>query len=174
MVPAGGGRRQPEVQGRARTAIRPNPHGRCCRSGSRAQAALLLARVFPELARGATARRRRARAGSRRCASDFLSWGSNERYAVTTSGRLQRVTDWVPLAKVQSIRLVEGPVQRRLRLSSIHLDTAGRRVHAVLRDRDATEARALLAELPDRCRDARQLQDGLRPARAAPSSDPRP
>ena len=48
----------------------------------------------------------------------FLSWGANERYAVTTSGRLRRVTDWVPLAKVQSVRLSEGPIQRRLRLSA--------------------------------------------------------
>ncbi|MGH2863628.1 MAG: PH domain-containing protein, partial [Solirubrobacteraceae bacterium] len=89
----------------------------------------------------------------------FLSSAGNERYALTTSGRLQRVTDWVPLAKVQSMRLVEGPIQRSLSLSSIHLDTAGRKVHAVLRDRDRLEAAQLLAELPARCRRARQLED---------------
>jgi putative membrane protein len=68
---------------------------------------------------------------------------------------VRRVTDWVPLAKVQSIRLLEGPVQRSLELSSIHLDTAGRKVHAVLRDRDRTEAGRLMQELPGRCREAR-------------------
>jgi putative membrane protein len=141
--------------------------------GSRAQATLLLERVFPELPQKRLPPPARARWKSP-LRFRFLSWGSNARYAVTTSGRLRRVTDWVPLAKVQSIRLVEGPVQRRLRLSSIHLDTAGRKVHAVLRDREGTEARALLAELPDRCRHARQSHDGFRPARAAPSSDPRP
>ncbi len=86
----------------------------------------------------------------------FLSWGSNGRYAVTTSGRLRRVTDWVPLAKVQSIRRVEGPIQRRLHLTSIHLDTAGRKVHAVLRDRDRAEGAQLMADLPGRCRKARR------------------
>jgi putative membrane protein len=126
--------------------------------GSRTQAALLVERVFPELPQERLAPPARARWKSP-LRFRFLSWGSNERYAVTTSGRLRRVTDWVPLAKVQSIRLLEGPVQHRLRLSSIHLDTAGRKVHAVLRDRDRTEARTLLAELPDRCRHARQSQD---------------
>jgi putative membrane protein len=124
--------------------------------GSRTQAALLVERVFPELPQERLAPPARARWKSP-LRFRFLSWGSNERYAVTTSGRLRRVTDWVPLAKVQSIRLLEGPVQHRLRLSSIHLDTAGRKVHAVLRDRDRTEARTLLAELPDRCRHARQI-----------------
>jgi membrane protein YdbS with pleckstrin-like domain len=64
----------------------------------------------------------------------------------------------VPLSKVQSIRYVEGPIQRGLRLSSIHLDTAGRNVHAVLRDRDRAEATRLLRELPERCRLARQQE----------------
>ncbi len=77
---------------------------------------------------------------------------------MTTSGRLRRVTDWVPLAKVQSVRLLEGPIQRRLRLSSIHLDTAGRKVHAVLRDRDREESKRLLGEIPDRCRSARETE----------------
>ena len=60
---------------------------------------------------------------------------------MTTSGRLRRVTCWVPLEKVQSFREVQGPVQRRLRLASVHLDTAGGNVHAVLRDRDAGRGR---------------------------------
>jgi putative membrane protein len=84
-----------------------------------------------------------------------LSYGSNERYAVATSGRLRRVTDRVPLEKVQSIRWTQGPVQRGLSLASIHLDTAGRSVFAVARDRDRNEAARLLASLPDACRKAR-------------------
>jgi putative membrane protein len=81
---------------------------------------------------------------------------------VTTTGRVRRVTDWVPLAKVQSIRRVDGPIQRRLGLASIHLDTAGRSVHAVLRDRDRAEADRLMADLPDRCRAARRLAGAAR------------
>jgi putative membrane protein len=93
-----------------------------------------------------------------------LSWGTDGRYAVTTSGRLRRVTDRVPLAKVQSIRLVEGPVQRALGLGTVHLDIAGRSLHAALRDRDRLECDHVMASLPARCRAAR---DDVRPGRAA-------
>jgi putative membrane protein len=65
------------------------------------------------------------------------------------------VTYRVPLAKVQSLRRVEGPVQRRLGLATVHLDTAGRGARAALRDldrRDADEALADLIELSRRAR----------------------
>jgi putative membrane protein len=83
---------------------------------------------------------------------------------VTTSGRLRKVTDVVPLAKVQSIRWSEGPVQRRFRLANVHLDTAGRSVYAVARDRDRLEASQMLTELPEACRMARRLP-GVPPTR---------
>jgi putative membrane protein len=134
--------------------------------GSHAQAASLVARVFPGLPEDEERLPPPARARWKSpLRFRFLSWAANDRYAVTTSGRVRRVTDWVPLAKVQSIRLVEGPVQRRLLLSSIHLDTAGRRVHAVLRDRDRGEGGRLLEELPERCRQARKLEDRGAPQR---------
>jgi putative membrane protein len=85
-----------------------------------------------------------------------LSWGRSETCVATTSGRLRRVTCWVPLEKVQSLRHVQGPVQRRLRLASVHVDTAGRAVHGTLRDRDAAEAATALAELTDLARAARR------------------
>jgi putative membrane protein len=140
--------RQDRNQAKAARALLP--------VGSRAQAACLLARVFPDSPEQRLSPPVRARWKSP-LRFRYLSFGANDRYAVTTSGRLRRVTDWVPLAKVQSIRLLEGPIQRRFRLSSVHLDTAGRKVHAVLRDRDRQESVRLLGELPDRCRQARQL-----------------
>jgi putative membrane protein len=85
-----------------------------------------------------------------------LSWGRSETCVATTSGRLRRVTCWVPLEKVQSLRHVQGPVQRRLRLASVHVDTAGRSAHATLRDRDTTEAVRALADLTDLARVARR------------------
>jgi putative membrane protein len=85
-----------------------------------------------------------------------LSWGHSETYVATTSGRLRRVASWVPLEKVQSLRHVQGPVQRRLHLASVHVDTAGRTGHATLRDRDAVEAARALAELTDLARAARR------------------
>ena len=85
-----------------------------------------------------------------------LSWGRSETCVATTSGRLRRVTCWVPLEKVQSLRHVQGPVQRRLSLASVHVDTAGRNAHATLRDRDAAEAASALEELTDLARIARR------------------
>jgi putative membrane protein len=70
----------------------------------------------------------------------MLGWGGTDTCVVTTTGRLRRTTCWVPLEKVQSFRRVQGPIQRRMQLASIHVDTAGRSVHAALRDRDVHEA----------------------------------
>ncbi len=86
----------------------------------------------------------------------MLGWGGNDHCVVTTSGRLRRTTCWVPLEKVQSVRRVEGPVQRRLNLASVHLDTAGRSVRATLRDRDGEEADRELWRLTDLARAARR------------------
>ncbi len=86
----------------------------------------------------------------------FLAIGSNERYVVARRGRLGATTTWVPLAKVQSIRAAEGPVQRRLGLTTLHLDVAGAHACATLQDRDTGEALQLLAQLPDQCAHCRQ------------------
>jgi putative membrane protein len=85
-----------------------------------------------------------------------LSWGRSDTCVATTSGRLRRIATWVPLEKVQSLRHVQGPLQRRLGLASVHVDTAGRAVHATLRDRDSAEAAQALAELTDLARAARR------------------
>lgn len=85
-----------------------------------------------------------------------LGWGRTETCVATSSGRLRRVTSWVPLQKAQSLRLVQGPVQRRLALATVHVDTAGRAVHASLRDRDVPEADRALLELTDLARAARR------------------
>jgi putative membrane protein len=91
-----------------------------------------------------------------------LSWGSNPAFVLTTSGRLRKVTDVVPLSKVQSIRRVEGPVQRGLSLASVHLDTAGRGIDATIRDREASDCDAIMQRLPEACRAARGRSPGLR------------
>jgi putative membrane protein len=85
----------------------------------------------------------------------FLGWDGDDRYVVASRGRVCRKTTWVPLEKVQSIRWVQGPVQRRLGLASVRLDVAGRRVTASIADRDAAEAQQILARLPDLARVAR-------------------
>jgi putative membrane protein len=85
----------------------------------------------------------------------FLGWGEDDRYVVAARGRVCRKTTWVPLEKVQSIRWVQGPLQRRLGLASIKLDVAGRRVTASIQDRDEAEALEILGRLPDLARAAR-------------------
>jgi putative membrane protein len=85
----------------------------------------------------------------------FLAWGGDDHYVVASRGRICRKTTWVPLQKVQSIRWVQGPVQRRLGLASIRLDVAGRRVTASIQDRGVAEADDILARLPDLAREAR-------------------
>jgi putative membrane protein len=85
----------------------------------------------------------------------WLRFGWNEAALVVTSGRVTRRTVWIPLAKVQSLRLRQGPVQRRLGLMTLEVDAAGKRVAAVARDRDAAEAEQLLLDLALACQRAR-------------------
>jgi putative membrane protein len=81
----------------------------------------------------------------------LLAIGTDERYVVARRGRLAATTTWVPLRKVQSIRATEGPVQRRLGLTTVHLDVAGAHACATLQDRDTGEALELLARLRAQC-----------------------
>ena len=85
----------------------------------------------------------------------FLAFDSDDRYVVASRGRVCRKTTWVPLEKVQSVRWVQGPYQRRLDLATVFLDVAGRRVRAAIEDRDAAEAGVILDQLPDLARAAR-------------------
>jgi putative membrane protein len=86
-----------------------------------------------------------------------LRAGLDERHLVTTHGVLTTTTDVVPLAKIQSLRITSGPWQQRLRLATLHADTAGRRLPgAQAHHRDADESRALLIELAHRTRAARR------------------
>src|SRR5689334_13782923 len=97
----------------------------------------------------------------------FLAAGHDGTLAVAVVGRLRRGTTWVPLAKAQSVRLVQGPLQRRLGLATVHLDAAGRRVRAEFRERGQEEARALVDELAALSRSARRRASLAGPGRAA-------
>jgi putative membrane protein len=134
--------------------------------GSTAEADLLLARVLgvaePALVRPPQRARWKAPLGYH-----FLAGGYDAAHAVTVNGRLRRTTAWVPLEKVQSVRRIQGPLQRRLALASVHLDTAGRRVHAIFRDRDAADSARLLETLATLSRAAR-TPEGRAPGAAPP------
>ena len=124
-------------------------------AGQAADAELLLDRLLPHRPTRLTPPPSRARWKSP-LRYHWLGVDWNATAIVVTGGRITRRTTWVPLARVQSLRLVQGPVQRRLRLASVHVDAAGKRAAAVVRDRDVAEAERLLAELAEACGRARQ------------------
>jgi putative membrane protein len=72
----------------------------------------------------------------------------------SVDGPITRRLVIVPYARIQSVRVVQGPLQRRLRLATVHADTAGA-LHAVAHHRDIDDALALAAELTARARAAR-------------------
>jgi putative membrane protein len=150
-----------DVAGKQRSGRESRAVGETLRAvlpvGSREQAKWLLERILPAAPAQAGDRPPRRTRWKSPLRYHYLTWDLDSTYAVATSGRIRRVTDWVPLGKVQSIRRVEGPVQRRFRLATVHLDTAGRNVHAAARDRDRQECARLMAELPEACARARRM-----------------
>jgi putative membrane protein len=78
-----------------------------------------------------------------------------EHLVAVRRGLVQTRTDLVPHAKAQSIRLLQGPWQRRLGLADVHVDVAaGQSVTARLRS--AEEAEQLLEQQAVRSRTARR------------------
>ncbi|WP_435207537.1 PH domain-containing protein [Micromonospora sp. bgisy143] len=84
-----------------------------------------------------------------------LGAGLFDRVFATRSGLLTRQLAIVPYARIQSVRVVQGPVQRRLRLATVYADTAGGS-GAAAQDRDLAEAWALAADLTRRTHQARR------------------
>ncbi|MER7457455.1 PH domain-containing protein [Micromonospora sp. NPDC126480] len=84
-----------------------------------------------------------------------LGAGLHERVFAVRSGLLTRQVVVVPYARIQSVRVVQGPAQRRLGLATVHADTAGG-AGAAAHDRDVAEAWALAADLTARSHAARR------------------
>jgi putative membrane protein len=122
--------------------------------GSRAEAEQMLAELLGEPPRP-TLRPPAAARWKAPLTYHYLGWNCDERYAAAARGRVCRQTTWVPLEKVQSVRWVQGPAQRRLGLATVYLDVAGKRVSARSQDRGSAEALAILGRLPDLTRAAR-------------------
>ncbi|HEX5540458.1 MAG TPA: PH domain-containing protein [Micromonospora sp.] len=92
-------------------------------------------------------------------AQPVLGAGLSDRVFAARQGLLTRQLAVVPYARIQSVRVVQGPLQRRLRLATVHADTAaGSGVAA--HDRDLGEAWGLAAELAARARAARASEYG--------------
>jgi putative membrane protein len=84
----------------------------------------------------------------------FLGAGLTPEVFVTRWGLFTRELSLVPYARLQSVRVVQGPLQRRLGLATVYADTAGGR-RGEARDRDLHEAWALADQLAVRARLAR-------------------
>lgn len=85
----------------------------------------------------------------------YLSGGVGEHLVVGRHGLLTRRTHVVAHARVQSLRLHQGPWQRRLGLADLIVDSPPGPVAVRLRHRDAREARALLDQVNTLTRTAR-------------------
>jgi len=142
---------------------------------SQAQVRLALSRVLPGFRVDAielTGAPRRARA-FRWFDWWTLRYGWDDRAIVTQHGWLVHERHIVPHAKTQSVRIEQGPLQRRLRLADVHIDTPKGPVHAVAHQMDATAARELALSQLDRARAARETAglELLHPGDLRPESD---
>jgi putative membrane protein len=64
-------------------------------------------------------------------------------FAFSREGLMGRELSAMPLTKPQSVRLRQGPLQRKLRLATVHIDTTPGPVRLRFPERDASEARSL-------------------------------
>lgn len=92
-----------------------------------------------------------------------LRSGWDERAIVTQHGWLVRERHVVPHAKTQSVRIEQGPLQRRLRLADVHVDTPRGPVHAIAQELDVGAARELALGQLNRARAARLADRERRP-----------
>jgi putative membrane protein len=75
-----------------------------------------------------------------------------ETHVVVRSGLLWRRLAVVPHHRIQSARVTQGPWQRRLRLASLRIDTAGSRIKTAAAHRDEREAVDLAQQSARRAR----------------------
>lgn len=86
-----------------------------------------------------------------------LAYGADDRVIVAREGVFHRTLTVVPHAKTQSVRLTQGPIQRRLRLATVWVDTTPGPVEAVVRHRPQQQAREILGAQAERARLARRV-----------------
>lgn len=86
--------------------------------------------------------------------------GTDDHLFVTRRGRVCRRLDVIAHARAQSVRLTAGPLQRRLRLGTVHIDAPPGPVQVAAAGRDLGEARAIVESAADRARRARAVDPG--------------
>jgi putative membrane protein len=83
-----------------------------------------------------------------------LRYGQGEEVLATTRGRFVRRTAVIAHARVQSLRVIQGPWQRRLGLATVRADTVPGPVSVAARHLPAAAARALADDEAQRMREA--------------------
>lgn len=129
--------------------------------GERQEVAGVLARVLPGFDLAAIEMHRAPERAKwlRPIGWRYLAYGVDDQVLVTTRGWVSRRTSIVLHHKTQSVRLQQGPLQRRLGLANVHVDTPQGPTDAVALHRDLAEAAALLEAQADRAREARRTAD---------------
>lgn len=125
--------------------------------GHKSDVELVLKTLWPRLALNAIEMHpipRRAR-WLRWFDAQTFSWGFDERVLVAAGGLLRRRTSIVPHARVQSVRISQGIIQRRLALADLQAHTTPGPVDVVCRHLDHSAARSLAMSELDRMRQAR-------------------
>jgi putative membrane protein len=96
-----------------------------------------------------------------------LAAGQDDRLLVSRRGFWVRRLDAVPQERTQSVQLTQGPLQRRLGLADVAVDSPPGPVQVLAAQRDAAEARHFLEEAVVRGRAARHgvVTEGTSPVR---------
>jgi putative membrane protein len=88
----------------------------------------------------------------------FLAWAATDQVIATRTGRITRRISLAPHARNQSVRVVQGPWQRSLRLATVAFDVAPGPVTLDALQVDQASARGLANDQADRARLARLNQ----------------
>ena len=90
-------------------------------------------------------------------AAPRLGLGADARLVAMRDGRLRRELTLVPHERTQSVRLTQGPLQRRIGVATVHLDLPPGSFSAQARHREQTQARRFVEAQAGRARAARRL-----------------
>ena len=173
----GGGWAGPAWTSRSRaTATRPRTRGRrrrrCCRWGSARPWPSWRATCWPghEVAQATLHPAPREARWAAPVGWRYMAAGATDRLVVSREGWLTRRTHAAPHARVQSVRVTQGPWQRRLGLADLHLDSPPGPTRVRARNRVAAETREWFEVEVRVSREARRRLG--RPA--SPSAPPSP
>lgn len=85
-------------------------------------------------------------------------WGHDARVAYARRGLIDTIAWVMPHTKVQSVRIIQGPLQRLVRVASVHLDSTPGPVTWIAPEIDPNDARAFALSELNRMRSARRAQ----------------